>query len=418
MFDYFLLSVVSALLLLAAMRRNRQTLTSTSSSPSPSRAAWDVVSAIRAVLEPPRSTLHALLTSRAGANLRLLRSFQLSNTFVDGNADVHRDFVAQARGLIHLQFSLRARLAFSELCSTVVNNCLSNFAEENGNQMLFDDFVQVVTFKTIVPSLFDTSIDDMGDEDVLFCAHAINKLWQLSKQPVAVPPELLPNLNSHLKRWLPGLANPLDFIIPTYETMWRVVATTVALIIQQHSSIHRSSFINFLHHPDRQQFQYWASPEEPSVEAVVEEAIRLYPPTRRISRVVQLTQSTDATLAALMSILASPHSPPVAGNVTVVADVACLHRDPIIWGPASSDFDPARFHPSRLTEVQKSSLMGFGYGQLKCVAKDWAPLTAAVIAAAILNTLNGQEYVLEEGSGIGARDGWDGWKIIKVTDAA
>ncbi|THH31867.1 hypothetical protein EUX98_g2308 [Antrodiella citrinella] len=380
---------------------------------------FDVMSAAKAVLEPPKATLQALLTSRAEANQRLRRAFELTNTFVNDDAELHRSFVAQARDLIQAQSSLPARAAFAEMCSAVISDYISGHVIDG--PVYFGDIVQVVTFKVILCSLFGADLCDLKDEDVLFAARTINSIWQLSKQPnTTSPPHLLYHLNTLLRGWLPLYANPLDFIIPTYETMWRVVAITIALVHRHGDQALLESFTQFLDNPSRQQFQHWSAVGETSVEAVVHEVIRLHPPTRRISRVASLSHSSGTPsddrspsfFSSIFSLFAVGRQP--IQTTTLVADIGALHRNPTIWGSTSTEFDPTRFHPSKLTDAQKQCILGFGYGRLKCVAKDWAPHTAALIAAAVLGACGPkEEYEIVEGGAVGGREGWEGWNVVK-----
>ncbi|KAH8100301.1 cytochrome P450 [Cristinia sonorae] len=398
---------------------------------------------MRAVLGPPKTTLSALLASRAGANQRLRRSFELTNTFVSADPDIHNTFVTKASALIQDQRSPKARVAFAELCRVIVDDYF-HAAGPSSATIPFDDVIQVVVFKAILCSLFGADLDALENDSVLFSARAINVLWQLSKDPKSSPPvEMLPTLNNNLRRWLPTYENPLDYIIPTYETMWRVIAVTVALIhvhpsprstsaADGGSNTLRDSFVAFLDNPTRGQFQHWAEHSDdnrvqPSVEAVIQESIRLRPPTKRISR----------TIPAPLSRTTSQVCDSESDAITVVADIAALHYDPAIWNPITTstpsssplEFDPSRFHPSRLTDLQKQCMLGFGFGRLKCVARDWAPLTAAVIVAAVVARVGsehdlqhsegeekgrGQWAIVNGGRGVGGRDGWDGWVFERV----
>lgn len=411
---YLVLLALSCYVLATARRRlSRRTPTA------------DVMSAIRAVLEPPSTSLQALLTSRAGSNERLRLSFRLTNTFVSDDPDVHRSFVTQARALIHSESTPRARRTFAELCSSVVHEYLHNNAKPRA---AFDDVVQVVTFKIILSSLFHTDLGLLTDDDeILFAARAINTLWQLSKQRTPPPPDLLPTLNTLLRGWLPAYDNPLDFIVPTYETMWRVVASAVALVHRHGGPALRASFTTFLENPDRTHYQIWPSASSSSssadadadadatasIEAVVLETMRHFPPTRRISRRASVPSPFFSSLFTSAS----------AADVTVVADIASAHHSPTVWGPTHTAFDPSRFHPARLTEEQKQCMLAFGYGPLKCVAKDWAPHTAALVVAALLSATcrTGGEgrasdpgFNIVEGERIGSREGWEGWEVVKV----
>ena len=136
----------------------------------------------------------------------------------------------------------------------------------------------------------------------------------------------------------------------------------------------------------------------------MQEVLRLYPPTRRISRVVPV--SSFPILSVLFPRL-------FIRNLTIAADIEALQRDSV-WGNSRGEFDPARHQPQRCTEQQSDTLLAFGAGKLTCVAKNWAPQAAAVITAALLNPVGvGKDLVVEAGSAIGGREGWEGWSVRK-----
>lgn len=136
----------------------------------------------------------------------------------------------------------------------------------------------------------------------------------------------------------------------------------------------------------------------------MQEILRLYPPTRRISRVVPV--SNVPIFGILFPQL-------FTRNFMIAADVEALQRDSV-WGNSRGEFDPVRHQPQRCTEQQSNTLLAFGTGKLACVAKNWAPQVAAIIAAAFLEQV-GQErdLVVEAGKTIGGREGWEGWSVRK-----
>ena len=152
----------------------------------------------------------------------------------------------------------------------------------------------------------------------------------------------------------------------------------------------RAALHAFIADPTATAFAHSAT-DMPSVDALVTEAIRLHPPTRRISRHV-----------------ASPC--PCAAPRVVVADIGALHRDPAIWG-ADADVYNALRHGQR-TPAQTQALLGFGAGTLKCVASRWAPHAAGIIVAALAEKV-GEGIEVTEGKKIGGRDGWDDWEVSR-----
>lgn len=88
--------------------------------------------------------------------------------------------------------------------------------------------------------------------DIDLVTLGINDLWTLSKSST-YRPDLLEAVNARLRLWLPTYANPLEIIIPTYETMWRVVAVAVALA---HDNLHALPvFTQLMEQPTHEQYR-------------------------------------------------------------------------------------------------------------------------------------------------------------------
>ncbi|EPQ64944.1 BgtA-20153 [Blumeria graminis f. sp. tritici] len=105
-----------------------------------------------------------------------------------------------------------------------------------------------------------------------------------------------------------------------------------------------------------------------SVEFIVNEALRLYPPTRRISRQTE------------------------SGIVKV--DIEGKHRDPEIWGA-----DASCFRPNRWIEIQneeKLAFIPFGAGKFECPAKRTVGPMMIGLLVASLTTVIGDGFTLCE----------------------
>jgi hypothetical protein len=256
--------------------------------------------------------------------------------------------------------------------------------------------------RLVVCSFLGGVIPQDTDEDVIFVVRAINELWASSKgRPVHTQAEVLERLNGHLFQWLPTYERPLDFIIPSYETMWRLVAVTVGRA--GHDCGAQAAFSEYLDAPDERQYKY-SNDGGPSVEYFICEVLRLHPPSRRLAR---------ATPPQF------PGFPTSWGSASdEVADLEALHRDTHIWGQQGHIFDPMRFHPTRLSHEQRCAFIPFGHGPLRCIAFKEAPRFAAIVAASILRVVNEPRarYRLVCGEKLGRRDGWDGWSIIEAGD--
>lgn len=345
----------------------------------------------------PSSSLAQQLRARALANRRLQRAFQIDSTFVSGDPAVHLAFKKEAGELIATHRLSWTR--FADCAIHAVDLCLP---EDCGTRYIaLDIFVQRVCLRVVIVALLKADLDDSASliDDLDFVARGINHLWKISKTTSVPHVNLLAEINRRLHHWLPTYHNPIELILPAYETMWRTVAVMVAVVYDDHSA--RRALEAFLLHPDTSQFRQFLGAQS-SVEAIVQETLRLYPPTRRISRVVTLPT---------FPLLPSSLTRCLRRELTVAADIESLQRDSV-WGPSAHEFDAMRHNEERCTASQRKTLLAFGTGRLTCVAKNWAPQAAALIVAAILDRVGKEkEFEMSSGANIGGRDGWDGWAV-------
>ena len=355
------------------------------------------ISDIVAILDPPGSSISDLLLARARPNVRLLHSFGLQNTFVSADSMVRKQFVTRAKDVLHQH--TRNFAAFPDVVrGDVAVSALHLWLPSRHSSLPFATFIQVVTLRVVVGSLLGGSIPEDNHDETVFVAEAINNLWTLSKKSRNAPTTLLESLNTHLRQWMPRqYERPLDFVIPAYETMWRVVAVAVARAIHDHGAC--AAFSAYLESPNQDQFVRFEE-AQPSVAAFISEVLRLHPPSRRLARTAHSRRGVFQFL-------------PWASSATHVVDIEALHKDTAIWGSDAGVFDPMRFHKSRLTYCQKNAFIPFSYGPLRCVAFKEAPRFAAIVAAAVLEIVSAPNarYRLVCGEIIGRREGWEGWSI-------
>ena len=102
--------------------------------------------------------------------------------------------------------------------------------------------------------------------------------------------------------------------------------------------------------------------------AVVEEALRLYPPLAAISR---MARSRDELAGTCVE----------AGAIVVIAPYV-LHRHKM-WGPRADEFDPARFLPSSREYIDRYTYLPFGAGARGCIGSIFALQEATLAVAAI-----------------------------------
>ena len=356
------------------------------------------ISDIVALLDPPGSSISDLLLARARPNTRLVHSFGLQNTFVSADSVTRKQFVTRARDILCQH--TRNFAAFPDLVrGDVAGSALHLRSPSRHPSLPFATFVQVATLRVVVGSLLGGNIPEDNDDETVFVVEAINDLWTLSKKSRAAPASLLESLNMHLRQWMPEqYERPLDFVIPAYETMWRVVAVAVARAIHDRGAC--AAFSAYLESPNQEQFVRFED-AQPSVEAFISEVLRLHPPSRRLARAVP-----SRRLGVFKFPLWAP-------SATHVVDIEALHMDTAIWGSDAGVFDPMRFHESRLSYDQKNAFIPFSYGPLRCVAFKEAPRFAAIVAAAVLEIVSAPDagYRLVCGERIGRREGWEGWSI-------
>ncbi|KAF7324461.1 hypothetical protein MSAN_02518100 [Mycena sanguinolenta] len=348
---------------------------------SPRAIVHDTHKSIRDLLDPPCASTDTLLRSRSSPNARLLRAFHLSNTFVSPDPTVYANFLHWT--------------SFNDVALHAVELTLPELP------IPFHVFIRSVTLRTIIVGLLDphTDMTSLASNDVDIVTNLITDIWMLSKKPGPIPEYLLEMLNDRLRHLIPNQGeypNPLDFVIPTWETLWRVVAVTLAYVHTDAEA--RRAFLDLTDNPDGDQFcALKLDGTAPSVENYMSESLRLHPPA------------------------ISPHhfpswyhriSNPTPTPKIHVADIESAQRS-VLWESDSSPpeaFDAARF----LREPKACEILAFGTGPLKCTAINWAPMAAALIVGTILNRVDGVNYYIVRGERVGERTGWDGWMVRKV----
>ena len=103
--------------------------------------------------------------------------------------------------------------------------------------------------------------------------------------------------------------------------------------------------------------------------AVVEEALRLYPPIAALSR--------EAVEADTLGDLA------VKPNSLVVIAPYVLHRHRSIWDRPDA-FDPSRFLPDARSAIPRFAYLPFGVGARTCIGSSFALQEATIVLAVLL----------------------------------
>ncbi|KAF4615189.1 hypothetical protein D9613_003414 [Agrocybe pediades] len=369
---------------------------------------------IKNVLDPPRAPgmIAILLQERADSNKRLIRALNISNTFVSSEVAVHEQFVRQAR---HLLNNVKGR-GWQSFQSTTFDAVRWQLEQDPSIEIPFDRFIQNITLVVVLLEILqvENPVEALSYDDITLIANHITTLWSLSKKSDPIPPDLLPALQAALRRIVINknlFPDPLNFVVPAWETLWRVVATTVAYSFAR--TDYKESFQHFSAYPSERRFARASMMpgETVSVQAIVSEAMRLHPPSKHIGRVRCRSWCPEF----FRKWLARP------GWIfrKKSADIQKILRCHEIWGSDSDTFDPSRCQEFAGREEEQSAALGlvFGHGPLKCIASSWAPVAAAVISGAILEQFNeSMGHTLQVGAEIGGRTGWIGWSVIRKED--
>ncbi|KAF7985839.1 hypothetical protein HWV62_520 [Athelia sp. TMB] len=371
------------------------------------------VADIQELLGPSNMSLQDMLIARAIPNQRLVSAFGITNTFVSRDINIHRAFRNQATSFIHELLRNPSR-GWASWASEASGAAKSQLLSSSSN-LSFDIFVQSITFRLVILGLLNPTLEPTSfiQSDVDFITSTINSLWDRSKNGQCEDPVLLDRLKLTLRAYLPDeeiFPNPLDFIIPTWESLWRVVAIALAHIHCDQPM--QNAFIRFLHDPSNENFNQRLN-SRPSVEDFIVETLRLYPPTKRIARTLpkRIGDSWIRSTSQFLGLAAADV------NTRIVADIETVQRSHM-WSPSATakSADPDVFDATRHrynTRSQTDAYMPFGYGRLSCIAKDWAPMAAALIVGAVVEEMDLEAYELVAGEKVGGRTGWEGWIIRK-----
>ncbi|KAL1999206.1 hypothetical protein VTN02DRAFT_4883 [Thermoascus thermophilus] len=295
--------------------------------------------------------------SRAVANRRLVAAFGIDNAFTDTDEAYVRRFVREAQARISLTGEQWREM------SALAQDAARGWA---------------VCLRVVLRILFGIEKDAAASDDRLVrLAEAINRAWIASKTPEGSrygDDRALQDALSAVfpdARILEPRENPLNLILPAFETLWRIVLRTVVEVRFTTGRAHpewQDILVAFAADPTKGQFERRAATGKGvSAESIVSEALRLYPPTRRVHRAFRWT-ATD--------------------QIIVAADIEACHTARETWGPDALAFNPARF--ARLTRAQKDAFMPFGAAPFTCPAKPvFGPRIVGLLAGTLLRELAG-----------------------------
>ncbi|CAO1604854.1 hypothetical protein XANCAGTX0491_008395 [Xanthoria calcicola] len=331
--------------------------------------------------------------SRAIPNQRLVRAFQIDNGFTTSDANYGRQFRRKAVQTIRQVTSTTRGGGWHRIATVARQIATTYFRESISNDRAdLDLIVQVVTLKAVLSTFFAVDPTTYTDATAFAIARTINLLWMQSKSRgtghQSTDFSSLKGLVQGIGlEWTDRRDNPLNILLPAYETLWRVVARCLIEIVFRPcaDAEWRPLLTAFIANPTTQTFSQIIAPGEPhvSVEYLINEALRLYPPTRRIYRHV--------------------HFPAEQMPELLAADIEGCHRQLHIWGDDSHRYRPARWMAA--DQNMRDAFMPFGGGDWICPASaGFGPMMIGVLVATFAEIIAAEDWELrlrgDEGSRI------------------
>lgn len=353
--------------------------------------------------------LHLKLEARALPNQRLQTAFGIDNAFTTADVSWYKEFRELSESRLKLSTDQWASIA------TIARSIAAGgIPLTSPCSIALTPLVQQLTLKISLSLLFGLPASSLSDSDVCTAASEINRIWLASKQPgggsirwheqhrlIAAMQALVPAAATDCDPLTPR-RNPLNLILPAYETTWRVVLRCVLEVCfrtnagdggrrVRAASGWRAALKAFSRRPTPHVF---ASVRRDAAEGggapvsaafVAKEALRLYPPTRRVYR-----------------DLLVQHPGGGGGGVLrrVAADIEALHRaDPGRGGGDSGTAgagaeSSSRFWPARWIsgggdgEAQVGPFLAFGGARFVCPASAaFGPMMVGVLAGTLVEAL-------------------------------
>ncbi|TGO28251.1 hypothetical protein BPAE_0030g00370 [Botrytis paeoniae] len=322
------------------------------------------------------------LPSRARPNQRLVRVFSISNAFTTTDQPFYRSFLTAANTLLKASNKSISTLPKVFL---ILNDEIAPSISENGITPL-SPLIQVFCFRFVLLKFFPSEHTRPMQIPIIRITQLINSLWISSKCSCFTNSSQIP-MQKSLHRELDSLSlstnyeneNPLNVLLPAYETLWRIVLRCFLEISFRHSSDiadeWKDVLSRFLMNMTADQFRERIG--RCSAQDIVFEALRLYPPTKRIYR-----QDEDN------------------GSIFAV-DVEYIQRTEEIWGKDGNEFRPERWSEleSKGNKAYKEAWMPFGKVSFPCPASKLAPMMVGMLVGCLMDTFGSDHWVLE-GEGV------------------
>lgn len=377
------------------------------------------VSTVRNKLSP--------LESRALPNQRLVHVFGIDNAFTTSTQTRLDEFKGIAKAVINL--SPDDWLNISTKAQTLVSQAVQTASGDSIHKVQLETMVQGITLKISLDVLFKVDALTLDNQAIITAAKEINRLWAVSKTPKTFAQRIQGlwtddqhHLQAALRHLLPHRSfalsfaardNPMNLILPAYETLWRVVLAGFVEINFPHgrsqSAAQAPSWrraVKLLLDDPSTALDKLPSAHGTGITAfhVAKENLRLYPSAKRINRRIHLQDNWFSEDCA--------------------ADIEAIQRDKAVWGADAEEFDPSRWTPAKFNDrkdEKKKAYMPFGRSPFICPAQvKFGPKMAALLVAALSDGVPGdwklyaetnQDILYEPGALPSGREFFKHWYI-------
>lgn len=324
-------------------------------------------------------SLGGALKARAGPNARLIHAFGIDNAFTTTDTKYHREFIKLAGARINL-----SNVEWESLSKDIGRLLHGNIERQriSNGTVLLSRLLQITVLRAVLPVLFPSSdAPDLSEEEqddvAYFIADKINSLWIESKTTRQANPKDLRSLNEACQKLLPGIAidspreSPLNLILPAFETLWRIVLRCfieVQFRSKDDFEFNKNLLQEYLDRPTSETFGK-VDTRDISVSHIVNEALRLYPPTKRVYRHIRTESKVKPDVVAV--------------------DIESIHHDTQIWGTDATTFRPSRWRKGEINANMMSAFFPFGMKPLVCPArKVFGPRIIGIFVASLSQILN------------------------------
>ncbi len=318
-------------------------------------------------------------TSRAIPNQRLVDAFGIDNAFTTSDSKYRFKFRTLAAKKLETSDEEWTRIA--DMTLELVRKKTERLGHTDGAISLVP-FVQSVTLAMSFYVLFRLEPLSLKEKNVTNIAQLINELWIASKGFYFKP--FLTRRKERLQEALRKIdrtfdftpkRNPLNLILPAYETMWRVVLRCfleVVFLNSETATKSRGVLTAYLGSPTSSKFSERSTGlDAVSASHIVNEALRLYPPTSRVYRHFKLNGWEKA----------------------FAADIESCQRKTGTWNIDGTLFEPSRW--TKTAEQDRPALMSFGDSPFVCPAKgEFGPQMIGILVAALTVEISADHWTV------------------------